>query len=75
VRVDLYRKSKVVASFDSRGNLTFIDKVNAPQIVKRTASLEAFKLQRESDVTRTNMRNLGHTQKQKSTQKYSQKTE
>ena len=56
--VDLYRKNRLVASFDSQGNLTFIDEVNAPQIVKRTRSLEAFKLQRESDVTRTNMRYL-----------------
>ena len=58
VSVDLYRKNRHVASFDSQGGLTFIDEVNAPQIVKRTRSLEAFKLQRESDVTRTNMRYL-----------------
>jgi len=56
--VDLYRKDKLVASFDDKSALTFLDKVNAPQIVKRTHSLEAFKLQRESDVTRTNMRFL-----------------
>ena len=56
--IDLYRKNRLVASFDSQGDLTFIDEVNAPQIVKRTHSLEAFKLQRESDVTRTNMRYL-----------------
>ena len=56
--VNLYRKDKIVASFNSNGDLTFIDEINAPQIVKRTGSLEAFKLQRESDVTRTNMRYL-----------------
>jgi len=56
--VDLYRKNRLVASFDAQGILTFIDEKNAPQIVKRTHSLEAFKLQRESDVTRTNMRYL-----------------
>ena len=56
--VSLYGKNKLVASFDSQGNLAFIDDVNAPQIIKRTHSLEAFKLQRESDVTRTNMRYL-----------------
>ena len=56
--VDLYRKDRLVASFDAQGILTFIDEKNVPQIVKRTRSLEAFKLQRESDVTRTNMRYL-----------------
>jgi len=56
--VDLYRKDRLVASFDGKGVLTFLDEINAPQIVKRTHSLEAFKLQRESDVTRTNMRFL-----------------
>ena len=55
---DLYRKNRLVASFDAQGILTFIDEKNVPQIVKRTRSLEAFKLQRESDVTRTNMRYL-----------------
>jgi len=58
VGVDLYRKEKIVASFNSQGDLIFLDEVNAPYIVKRTGSLEAFKLQRESDVTRTNMRYL-----------------
>ena len=56
--VDLYRKNRLVASFDDKGVLTFLDEINAPHIIKRTLSLEAFKLQRESDVTRTNMRYL-----------------
>ena len=56
--VDLYRKNRIVASFNSQDGLTFLDEVHAPQVVKRTGSLEAFKLQRESDVTRTNMRYL-----------------
>ena len=54
----LYRKNKHVATFTPQGEATFIDPTSAPYIIQRTHALEAFKRQRESDVTRTNMRYL-----------------